>query len=321
MKMKTEHPTLIRARKFAESIGSTAKTAKGIITYLKSKNRKLVSAKPKIAIGEMHWLAHRQMDVAAVGAVILTPVEPVPGYLRMALADDAAERTAREVAQRNHPRKKKLYSGIPKCGGKAFQEREEHVFYKNYPKGSEVFADYQSCVAITQSGRSAVIVISGRLKRRRVAPKGLSFGMDANGVLLRRSTDAMDYHPTGEDWRARNFAARVRSGMAANLVLRRAQNQAEKNAAKDKQEAARVEKIKAREIANTRVTLRDSRQAGNCIEGSLVFAEKKLGLTRAEILAGDYLFSVSAARLMRSNDAAAKRAIEVAWKRETTISI
>lgn len=72
------------------------------------------------------------------------------------------------------------------------------------------------------------------------------------------------------------------------------------------------------------VTLLDSRSAGNCVEGSLAFAERKLGIPRAEILSAGYLFSVPADRLLRvanGNTAQAEAAARDAWMRETTVCI
>jgi hypothetical protein len=63
----------------------------------------------------------------------------------------------------------------------------------------------------------------------------------------------MDYHPEDADWTAKDFATRVRKAMAANWAKRREAKRAAKQAALD-----------------------DSRRAGNCVEGSLAFAERKL---------------------------------------------
>ena len=93
-----------------------------------------------------------------------------------------------------------------------------------------------------------------------------------------------------------------------------------------RQEKARAQerKVFLRELHNVRVTLEDSRRAGNCIEGSLTFAERKLGIPRAEILGASYLFSVPAKRLLAVANGDRKRveaAIQIAWQRETMVSI
>jgi hypothetical protein len=139
-----------------------------------------------------------------------------------------------------------------------------------------LYWDYQSCVGMSRVGRSAVVILECKLVRRIVAPAGLVFTHDANGILLRRVSDGMDYHPEDADWTAKDFATRVRKAMAANWAKRREAKRAAKQAALDAAEAARVAAIRECELATTRVTLDDSRRAGNCVEGSLAFAERKL---------------------------------------------
>jgi hypothetical protein len=88
-------------------------------------------------------------------------------------------------------------------------------------------------------------------------------------------------------------------------------------------EAALAE-VYQRGIATTRVTLLDSRLAGNCVEGSLAFAERKLGLSREDVIAAGYLLAVPASRLLavaNGDRTAVDRAIRMAWMRETTVSI
>lgn len=75
---------------------------------------------------------------------------------------------------------------------------------------------------------------------------------------------------------------------------------------------------------DVRVTLEDSRRAGNCVEGSLAFAERKLGMSREEIVVAGHLFSVPANRLIAVANGDLPRieaAIKIAWLRETTVSI
>lgn len=79
-----------------------------------------------------------------------------------------------------------------------------------------------------------------------------------------------------------------------------------------------------RDLAATRVTLEDSRQAGNCVEGSLAFAEDKLHISREEIIAGSYLFSVPAKTVLAHATGDTKKAhaaCKRAWLRETAVAI
>ncbi len=97
------------------------------------------------------------------------------------------------------------------------------------------------------------------------------------------------------------------------------------NAEWAKQDAhAKTERLFLRDLPTTRVTLADSRRAGNCIEGSLQFAERKLGMTRAEVIGSAHLLALPAIRILHvanGQHEQAKRACYAAWLRETTISI
>lgn len=53
------------------------------------------------------------------------------------------------------------------------------------------------------------------------APRGMTWRWDPGvGPMLVRLTDGMDYHPTADDFRARDFCRRVRRAMAANYSAR-----------------------------------------------------------------------------------------------------
>ena len=75
------------------------------------------------------------------------------------------------------------------------------------------------------------------------------------------------------------------------------------------------------QLFTTRVTIQDSRNAGNCVEGTLAFAERVLKIPREEVISGSFLFSVPANRLYNSGDDRAKNACMVAFQRETCVSI
>jgi hypothetical protein len=165
------------------------------------------------------------------------------------------------------------------------------------------------------------------------APRSYSFGNDAKyGIHLRRDRD-------GETWHFAPAAARepkkLIADMRSTLSLRDSVKkqeriravQSRKWSAEQKiraKESARIEAIFARELATVRVTMDDSRRAGNCIEGSLVFAERKLGIDRESVLKSRHLFSVPAPVLLRHSNEDKPRvnaAIRQAWMRETTVCI
>lgn len=221
--------------------------------------------------------------------------------------------------------KSNYFTGSPKIFGDPYQKRWELIHYKGRFKGRTghtLYQDYQSCVGRSRSGRSAIVIQRCKLVRRLIAPSGMRFTHDSNGLFLQRQSDKMDFHVNESILLAKDFATQIRRGMAKNYAARMAQRKAAKIAAKDQAESARVEKIKAREIATVRVTLEDSRRAGNCVEGSLAYCELKLSIPRQEIIDNGYLFSVPAGRLLKVNgEPGVVRAVNCAWLRETTVAI
>ncbi len=158
---------------------------------------------------------------------------------------------------------------------------------------------------------------AGAIKSRFLrAPAGMRW-TKKDGLCLIRESDGMDYHPTTADLQARDFSRRCRAAMSANYTARL-------NAKREAKRTTRWERQFTRDLATTRVTLHDSRRAGNCIEGSLRFAERKLGIAREAIIAGGHLFTVPAKRLLALANGETDRAmaaVRAAWTRETTVCI
>jgi len=162
-------------------------------------------------------------------------------------------------------------------------------------------------------------VFAGRIGKtgfRLVAPKGYAFGDDAHGVKIYAiSNSEKDFHFNTDHVQSDHPVRAIMAALRANW-----QRQAEVR--KLAVYKAREQRIYDREVGSVRVTLQDSRRAGNCVEGSLRYAEAKLGVTREQVLAGDYLFSVPASRVLKANgDTRAAAAVRIAWLRETTVSI
>lgn len=147
-----------------------------------------------------------------------------------------------------------------------------------------------------------------------VEPKGCVFYWDSVGFCVFRRSDGLDYHPTRRECGAKNFVTLVRKGLAEKYKMNLAWR-------KNNQETIRFEKIYQKEAPKCRVTLDDSRKAGNCTEGSLNFAQRFLHLNREEILQGGYLYHISAAKLLATKDSRAEKAVRVAFKRETMVCI
>lgn len=244
---------------------------------------------------------------------------PAPATITIPCYYDAAE--IRKICGVDRIRE---FNVIPTSEGSRFRVRKTWPYkgkFKTYPK---MVNDAYITSYATLSAGMITVHQAARPVVTRTAPSGMAFQRDTNGVKVVRLSDGMDYHPTNADIRAKDFATRVRKAMAENFKRRQEQKRAEKNAAKNKAEAARQETLFRRDLSTTRVTLLDSRLAGNCIEGALVFAERKLKIDRKDILGGGHLFSVSAATLLSVANGDTERATaaaKMAWRRETMLSI
>lgn len=140
------------------------------------------------------------------------------------------------------------------------------------------------------------------------APAGTEW--DKDGSIVRSSDYRIEYHPCSLDFVSGHFALLVKTG------LRNAQR---KRAAL--LELASRQEARRHELETTRVNLHDSQQAGNCIAGSLRFAEERLRIPREQILAAPWLVHASGAALLATRDPAAERAVHAAFHRETPVSI
>lgn len=169
-----------------------------------------------------------------------------------------------------------------------------------------------SYVVITDDGAG----ISGRIQSTDysfTAPRGYSFTTDSLGVMLRGQGG--DRHITASDIHRGETPTLWAKQIRAQIESRRAARVQEKRDARDA-------KVRAREIGSCRVTLADSRNAGNCAEGTLRWVERCLNIPRAEVIDAGHLFSVPASRvLFKGCDPRAVDAANAAWNRETAVSI
>lgn len=266
------------------------------------------------------------LDRLPVGADIQLDNSILYGYHFVSVSNSQVASRAAEVIGKCG-QKSNYGIGSPRIYGPAYQRRWDTIRYRGSYKGytgSYLNQDYQSCVGISKSGKSAVVIQECKLIRRIIAPKGMMFRKDENGILLRRLSDQMDYHPNSTEWLAKNFATVVRQQMATNWRKRQEAKQATRKLAKDRAEQTRIRTIYERELNTTMVRVEDSRRAGNCVAGTLAFAERKLGLSREEVVAGSYLLAVPAPKLLRvanGDQTRVESAIWAAWQRETTVSI
>ena len=131
---------------------------------------------------------------------------------------------------------------------------------------------------------------------------------------MSKKNSKMDYHFNSHHITAPNGRRTMVKSLKANWLLKKTAERKEKDAKK-------LDKIFNRDLKTTRVTLCDSQRAGNCVEGSIIFAEKFLKISREMIVNGKHLLTVAAHRLIATGDERAARAARVAWQRETLVSI
>ena len=256
------------------------------------------------------------LDRLSIGSEIELNSDTDYGYRFRGRNDLEAQRIANDILG-NCGHRFNYHDGEPKTYGGKAQCQEKKIHYRGRfsgYQGSEAYRNYQSCVGISRTGKSAIVIVSCILRRRIISPMDLRFRIDKNGICIQRLTDKMDFHPHSSDWLRKDFWTHVRREMAKNYFRRIATKKIEK-------ENKRFDAIRNKQMMSCFVTLEDSRRAGNCIEGSLQFAESRLGVTREEVIGGAYLFGVSGERLLRTNNERARAAVLQAWKRETTVNI
>jgi len=242
-------------------------------------------------------------------------------YPKFSKRNDDLRRQSSEAAWSANKRIKNWITAKPKCNKTTLGTYDEidAGHYKGSFKSYKIWnyqPVYTSYYRIGPNGKKLIYVygFSNPIKKIISAPKGMAFQRDDNGLMLKRLSDSMDYHPSTEELLVKNFATLVRSKMATNFKTRLIQKQSERR-------NKFLDKVFQKDLKNTMVTLNDSRKAGNCVEGSLAFAERRLGISRQEILNGGHLFHVCAEKLVRTGDERAIRAAKVAWARETAVCI
>lgn len=165
---------------------------------------------------------------------------------------------------------------------------------------------YHSVVATTDSGKIAWVLAEGKLARTIKAPRGLRWDYDENGVCL-VAKDGTNYHPDYKDYNSPDFVARVRKALTAKRLI-----------VKEEKRREKLEKTNLKVWSQSRVTLLDSQNAGNCEVGTIAFAMRQ-GLSREQVKA-PYFF-IPAQKLIDSNNRDALRAVRFAYDRETLVTI
>ena len=314
--MKIEWQNYSIARRAADK-GCTAKTAPGVSRWVAKNGGKLTSPM------EYGWSAMeegRRLTYTRGSRMLRNADITARRWTEAALADIDLADQACESARIAHPNRRNWRSAVPvkvrqsetNPFGVITHDEGRYSSSCTYTK-YEYTPTYQSSVRVWRSGKTAELWQSNKMARRILAPTGLRFAADNLGAHV-VAADGTDYHPTAAEWQSPKFAAVIRAALTAK-------RKAMRQTAVAARESDRVAKIRDRQMASCRVTLADSRRAGNCVEGSLAFAERRLGMSRAEIVAGGHLVHASGAALLATGDPRARKAVQVAWLRETTVCI
>jgi hypothetical protein len=236
---------------------------------------------------------------------------------RIVIENNSFEKVAEDASVERFPRKKNWrYPQPTACEAMKGLIREDAFQYKGGRfkgyKGSYFVPLYTSYLHVLNKFQAEYICgFEGEITRRKLkAPKGTEWDID--GSLVVSSNFNLEYHPTLEDLLSKNFAERVRDGM----------KDAKSKRVKDlglQQEQLKTEQTYINQVSSTLVNLCDSRRSGNCIEGTLRYAERKLKIDRRDILAAPWLINVPASKLDSTQEC--QRAIRQAWLRETTVAI
>lgn len=243
----------------AKPESSTATTPRGILKAV-LKDRSGLHCRKQLP---KPWL----LDRLQKGDNIILTDKINYGYLLMPILNEAARKRAADAIGRRG-QKRNYSDGTARIFGKAHQARWVTINYRGAYKGytgAHLYRDYQSCVAVSGSGKSALVICECVVQRRIKAPAGMVFKLDLAGILLRRSSDGMDYHLTNDDWYVDAFAAHIRRKMAEGWALRRA-------ARRDEQKNQQA--IRSANRRGVRVGLADSLAAGNCRAGTEAFARR-----------------------------------------------
>jgi hypothetical protein len=139
-------------------------------------------------------------------------------------------------------------------------------------------------------------------------PKGMKL-LTKGGTHLVRLSDGMDLHFSAGTLLRKDFCTWARKEMANNY-RKRIQTQ-------------RLQKLFYKHARTVSVNFTDARQAGNCVQGILEYAKRKLNLEKERLLQAPWLCQVPAKLLLRldPNNKLVINSITRAIMRETAVCI
>jgi hypothetical protein len=277
------HPTFQRLRHRARKAGSTATTIHGVLMFIKK-----------------HGLPKQISDTFI----------PSNKFRSFAITDPTLGSEAELISKKQNPKIRnwdsrsattdatKHFTTMPINHGR-YSSRCSYIRYTYSPM-------YHSELKIAKSSKEyAEFWQGGKLVKKLWAPSGLKFGWDDNGPLI-VSKDGTEYHFDHSDLKAKNFAQNLRNKLSETRLARRKIKNAQK-----------AQKLLDKELKRVRITLQDSRRAGNCLQGTINYLSQN-GYDRRFIVSP--LASVPAKNL-DLKDPKVRAAAIAAYQRETLESI
>lgn len=205
-----------------------------------------------------------------------------------------------------------LFEAKPARSQKIIDENHVSTFkrgrWKNVSRGKHIINVVS--IAVFAKNKLEWLVGPSDVVKKFILPNGWVWKKDELGICA-VDTEEVDYHPY---WTQNITIEHILQGHAENKEKRKLE-------LVKKAEKEQFELLFKRDVKNTYVLLEDSRRVGNCVEGTLQWAENRLKISRDEILACPHLFRVNANLLFCSGDSRAILAAKSAYQRETTISI
>jgi hypothetical protein len=315
-KRRTSNPDIKRAKHdstFRKSFVAKIKRQANKLAVVPLATIEQVNSAAKTYNHRSSKIKELQNKLECIGSKILLPtpqsIKTLPiQRLKITTKDEKSCKNLLNLAKRQWSINSGFYTKI-------IVDQDNVSTFKNGSYRTVTRADHRAqftCFAFLENNKTLASMIGEKVTRT-IAPEGFEFKKDENGIYLCRLSDGIDYHPSSEE--IRNYSAdQMIPILNSNAEIRLKQKIHEETILREKE-------LFIKDLPTTRVTLNDSRKAGNCVEGSLRFAERFLHISRDIILNSNHLFSTCAKKLVDSGNPLAINAAKQAWLRETTIAI
>lgn len=314
--MDIEQFRIVRA---ARERGCKARTAKGLLRYVKSN--------PSLRVSNwLQWTDNKHTNNHRNELEVAHKTAKQNRNLGIEFDDPGYADTVLAEIRKKHPRLRAWGDGrhVP-SQTLAGQKVTETDWSERWPRTVHDFT-YHSRIFLAKHGMTAEIWQGGKLVKKISAPSGMHFENDtleradnsffgtfdgniSNGLVVVCNKSRTEYHPSARELKARDYKHRLRQGIL-NAKKR------DREIKREQRERARESKKKHAHLNRVKVTLQDSLDAGNCLAGSLAFISKVLGIPRRAVMNPDKEVSVLGKELIKTGHSLAIRAVEHAWRRE-----